>query len=118
MDLVTCVALSTVVVYTLVDRCHLSPLSPTLTALCLCLAQYFTVKFYRIYHYPRYLSPLRGVPGPKVCVGGKWLLGDTGFSVQIKRRGTDSRFDRTTISSSAKRTTFTTPVLPRRISHG
>lgn len=36
------------------------------TALLTFLAQYLTLKFYRIFLYHRYFSPLRHVPGPKV----------------------------------------------------
>lgn len=36
------------------------------TAICTFLAQYLTLKFYRIFLYHRYFSPLRHVPGPTV----------------------------------------------------
>lgn len=36
------------------------------TALFTFLAQYLTLKFYRIFLYHRYFSPLRHVPGPTV----------------------------------------------------
>lgn len=31
------------------------------------LVQYLSLKFYRLYLYPKHLSPLRKLPGPKVC---------------------------------------------------
>lgn len=35
-------------------------------AITVFLGQYITLKIYRIFLYPKYFSPLRHVPGPKV----------------------------------------------------
>lgn len=38
----------------------------TTVLLCLFLAQYLAVKYYRIFLYHRYFSPFRDIPGPTV----------------------------------------------------
>lgn len=69
MDLLICAGLTAVELS--VDRIWPGGLRqnslPVLhTALFTFLAQYLTLKFYRIFLYHRYFSPLRHVPGPTV----------------------------------------------------
>lgn len=70
MDLLICAGL-TAVELSVVDKFLPGGLRQNshlvlLTALFNILAQYLTLKFYRIFLYHRYVSPLRHVPGPTV----------------------------------------------------
>ncbi|OQV00118.1 hypothetical protein CLAIMM_05656 [Cladophialophora immunda] len=62
MDVLSCATITAGEVYLLKNFHQLDPTAVIL--LILCLAQYFVLKFYRIYIVPRYLSPLRHLPGP------------------------------------------------------
>lgn len=55
------------------DVFKLQQLSPQLApsqklTVAVFLVQYLAVKFYRIFLYPYFFSPLRHLPGPKVCL--------------------------------------------------
>lgn len=65
MDLLTCAILSGVEAYTLL---HYGLIAQVTLKTCVAqfVLQYLLLKFYRCYVYPRYLSPLRGIPGPMV----------------------------------------------------
>jgi len=66
MDILTCATLSALEGYSLA---HFGPLHLSARLfLYLFIAHYFVFKFYRIYVYPRYVSPMRHLPGPKVNI--------------------------------------------------
>jgi hypothetical protein len=78
MDLLTCAGIS-ILEALLIDKLQSAAISPsfvTRTAV-LFAAQYLALKYYRIFLYHKYFSPLRHLPGPKVglpCVDTRCSL--------------------------------------------
>lgn len=70
MDVIACLSL-TAVELVAADIFHLRTLTPRFSpgyglGAAVFFAQYFVLKFYRIFLYPNFFSPLRHLPGPKV----------------------------------------------------
>lgn len=70
MDLLICAGLAAIEVFAAnrfwFEGSRQDSLLVSHTAFIAFLAQYLTLKFYRIFLYHRYFSPLRHVPGPTV----------------------------------------------------
>lgn len=64
MDLFVCLGLTALEL--LVVQIFNSRVPDRTEAVTVFLGQYITLKIYRIFLYPKYFSPLRHVPGPKV----------------------------------------------------
>lgn len=69
-DLRICAGLSIVETLVVSHLAGISNYSFPKAAFGLLLVQYALVKYYRIFLYPFYFSPLRHLPGPKVCNTG------------------------------------------------
>jgi hypothetical protein len=74
MDALLCGILTALEIQYLPQLRHLD--IGALKASIIFLIQYLSLKFYRLYLYPKHLSPLRKLPGPKVCYGINCNFGD------------------------------------------
>lgn len=67
MDLVTCAGLG-IIEAVVIDKLQTDAISASFItrSAVLFVAQYLALKYYRIFLYHKYFSPLRHLPGPKV----------------------------------------------------
>lgn len=66
MDLAICATLTVIESYLPLGNLRAEKASNFNRIIILFLVHYCLLKFYRIYIYPRYFSPLRHLPGPRV----------------------------------------------------